>query len=92
MPIHALYAPATARTVRAQQAMPGLPQDGVVGLQTWEALYRIYVGITDTVAQYTNVIPPAYRPELDDEVPAWLTQFPGQPLSLGDADTRGGNS
>ncbi|BDF70670.1 hypothetical protein CE91St41_21010 [Oscillospiraceae bacterium] len=90
--IDGVYGPATARSVRAVQAMAGLPQDGVVGLQTWEALYRIYVGITDTVAQYTNVIPPAYRPELDDEVPAWLTQFPGQPLSLGDADTRGGNS
>lgn len=35
----------TERAVRAFQNFAGLPEDGVVGEQTWNALFRSYVGI-----------------------------------------------
>ena len=35
----------TERAVRAFQNFVGLPEDGVVGEQTWNSLYRSYVGI-----------------------------------------------
>ena len=35
----------TERAVRAFQNFAGLPEDGVVGEQTWNALFRNYVGI-----------------------------------------------
>ena len=83
--IDGIFGPATTRSVKALQQMAGLTQDGLVGEQTWNAMYRVYAGITDTMAEYTNVIPEAYRPAVSD-----ITQFPGVPLTLGDADARGG--
>ena len=44
------------------------------------------VGIVDTVETYTNVIPPAFRPDLPDSQATGLTQFPGRALTLGSAD------
>lgn len=44
------YDPATENTVRAFQSVAGLPEDGVVGLATWTALYRAYRGIAATVS------------------------------------------
>lgn len=83
--IDGIFGPATTRSVKALQQMAGLTQDGLVGEQTWNAMYRVYAGITDTMAEYTNVIPESYRPAVSD-----ITQFPGVPLTLGDADARGG--
>ena len=83
--IDGIFGPDTTRSVKALQQMAGLTQDGLVGEQTWNAMYRVYAGITDTMAEYTNVIPEAYRPAVSD-----ITQFPGVPLTLGDADARGG--
>lgn len=87
--IDGIYGPATSQSVRALQQMAGLPQTGSVDKTTWESLYRLYVGITDTVDKYTNVIPPAQRPNIDLNSSS-MTQYPGTPLSLGDADQRGG--
>ena len=72
--------------------MSGLPQDGIMGLQTWAALYRLYAGIVDTVSTYTNVIPEQFRPDLPESQATGLTQYPGQPMTLGSADERGASA
>ena len=81
-----VYGPATRQAVIAVQQMAGLPQDGVVGEQTWQALYRLYAGIADTMTEYTNVIPEQYRPQLPESDATSLTQYPGRPLTLGSTD------
>ena len=43
------FGSATAAAVRAVQSTFGLPTDGVVGEVTWNALYRAYRGIVDTI-------------------------------------------
>ena len=84
--IDGIYGPATKNAVVALQRMSGLPQDGIMGPNTWKALYLLYAGIVDTVETYTNVIPPAFRPDLPDSQATGLTQFPGRALTLGSAD------
>ena len=84
--IDGIYGPATRNAVIAVQRMSGLPQDGIMGPNTWKALYLLYAGIVDTVETYTNVIPPAFRPDLPDSQATGLTQFPGRALTLGSAD------
>ena len=90
--VDGIFGPATRRSVQAFQQLAGLPQTGAVDRATWEALYRVYAGITETVAGYTNVIPESLRPDLGDNPDTSLTQYPGPPLNLGDADPRGGNA
>ena len=87
--IDGIYGPATKNAVIAVQRMSGLPQDGIMGPQTWAALYRLYAGIVDTVETYTNVIPEQFRPDLPESQATGLTQYPGQPMTLGSADERG---
>ena len=84
--VDGVYGPATRQAVIAIQQMAGLPQDGVVGEQTWQALYRLYAGIADTMTEYTNVIPEQYRPQLAESDATSLTQYPGRPLILGSTD------
>ena len=84
--VDGVYGPATRKAVIAVQQMAGLPQDGVVGEQTWQALYRLYAGIADTMTEYTNVIPEQYRPQLPESDATSLTQYPGRPLTLGSTD------
>ena len=43
----------------------------------------------DTMSQYTNVIPEQFRPELPESEATSLTQYPGQPMTLGSTDERG---
>ena len=88
--VDGVYGPATRQAVIAIQQMAGLPQDGVVGEQTWQALYRLYAGIADTMTEYTNVIPEQYRPQLAESDATSLTQYPGRPLILGSTDAEGG--
>ena len=84
--VDGVYGPATRQAVIAVQQMAGLPQDGVVGEQTWQVLYRLYAGIADTMSEYTNVIPEQYRPQLAESDATSLTQYPGRPLTLGSTD------
>lgn len=84
--VDGVYGPATRQAVIAVQQMAGLPQDGVVGEQTWQALYRLYAGIADTMTEYTNVIPEQYRPQLPESDATSLTQYPSRPLTLGSTD------
>ena len=84
--VDGVYGPATRQAVLAVQQMAALPQDGVVGEQTWQALYRLYAGIADTMTEYTNVIPEQYRPQLPESDATSLTQYPGRPLTLGSTD------
>ena len=84
--VDGVYGPDTRQAVIAVQRMAGLPQDGVVGEQTWQALYRLYAGIVDTMTEYTNVIPEQYRPQLAESDATSLTQYPGRPLTLGSTD------
>ena len=84
--VDGVYGPATRKAVIAVQQMAGLPQDGVVGEQTWQAFYRLYAGIADTMTEYTNVIPEQYRPQLAESDATSLTQYPGRPLTLGSTD------
>ena len=84
--VDGIYGPATRQAVLAVQQMAGLSQDGVVGEQTWQALYRLYAGIADTMTEYTNVIPEQYRPQLAESDANSLTQYPGRPLTLGSTD------
>ena len=89
--VDGIYGPATRDAVIALQRMAGLSQTGAVNRVTWEALYRTYAGIVNSVEGYTNVIPPELRPDIPDAEATQLTQFPGRTLSPGDSDTEGGN-
>ena len=88
--VDGVYGPATRQAVLAVQRLSGLPQDGVMGEQTWQALYRLYAGIADTMSAYTNVIPEQFRPDLPESAATSLTQYPGYPLTLGSTDPEGG--
>jgi peptidoglycan hydrolase-like protein with peptidoglycan-binding domain len=47
--IDGIFGESTRSAVRAVQSTFGLPTDGVVGEVTWEALYRAYRGIVNTI-------------------------------------------
>ena len=47
--IDGVFGESTRSAVRAVQSTFGLPTDGVVGEVTWEALYRAYRGIVNTI-------------------------------------------
>ena len=47
--IDGVYGQSTADAVRSVQKTFGLPIDGVLGAQTWDAIYRAYRGIVDTI-------------------------------------------
>lgn len=59
---------ATTEAVRAFQRAVGITEDGIVGEETWNELYRAYRGIIDTLELPENRVAP----------------YPGEPLTLGD--------
>ena len=69
VPIDGLFGDTTKNAVIAAQKTFGLPADGVVGEQTWDQIYRAYVGIV-------NTIPPEY-------VEGYTVPYGGVPLRIG---------
>lgn len=67
--IDGIYGPATTSAVRAVQNTFGLPVDGIVGEDTWNAMYNAYLGIVRTV-------PPEYTEGV-------AIPFPGITLRIG---------
>ncbi len=58
--IDGIFGQTTADAVRAAQRTFGLTPDGVVGEETWRAIYNAYIGIVSTIPrQYTegNTVP-----------------------------------
>ncbi|MBQ1230570.1 MAG: peptidoglycan-binding protein [Clostridia bacterium] len=54
-PIDGIFGDSTRQSVEAAQRTFGLPPDGVVGEQTWNRIYRAYVGIVRTIpTEYTE--------------------------------------
>lgn len=47
--VDGVYGKATEDAVKAFQALAGLPQDGIVGQQTWNMMYEAYVGILQII-------------------------------------------
>lgn len=64
-----IYGPTTEAAVRAFQRLYGLPIDGIVGEDTWNAIYRSYLGAIET-------IPPQYGEGV-------TVPFQGVPLVMG---------
>ena len=67
--IDGIYGPSTEAAVRAVQRTFGLPVTGILDLDTWETLYRTYLGFVSTIPlKYVegNIVP-----------------YPGIPLRLG---------
>lgn len=46
--VDGVYGPATENAVRAFQRAFGLAQDGIIGEQTWQDIYRAYIGIVQS--------------------------------------------
>ncbi len=67
IPIGDEFDETTENAVRAFQRTVNLPEDGIVGEQTWNELYNAYRGIVDTLTIPENRIAP----------------YPGEPLTLG---------
>ncbi len=67
--IDGVFGDSTLASVKAAQRTFGLPDDGVVGEQTWDAIYRAYVGIVDTIPL--------------EFVEGTTVPFGGNPLQLG---------
>ena len=67
--IDGIYGPATENAIRAAQQTFGLPETGILDLDTWETIYRTYLGFVSTIpVKYVegNIVP-----------------YPGIPLRIG---------
>ena len=82
-----IFGELTANSVRTFQRFSGLAIDGIVGEQTWNAIFDRLAGIAET-----GPLPQDVAQEIAEEV-GYLVQagvipnFPGQILRLGDSDT-----
>lgn len=86
----------TERAVRAFQNFVGLPEDGVVGEQTWNALFRSYVGIGNYLerdrVRFPNRAAQASAAQEGNEdygQTVRLGQYPGYTMVPGQSDRKG---
>ena len=86
----------TERAVRAFQNFAGLPEDGIVGEQTWNALFRSYVGIGNYLERDRVRFPnraaqasAAQEGNEDYSQTVRLGQYPGYTMVPGQSDRKG---
>lgn len=92
--IDGVYGAGTAAAVVAYQHFAGLTPDGVVGEQTWNAMYRSYIGIGNYLRRDRVRFPEQAVAALggmqtegtDFSTTALIGQFPGFSMELGDQD------
>lgn len=89
--IDGVFGPATEAAVLAAQRRFGLTQDGIVGRQTWDAIYNQFAGIENTTLRDTADFP--YTAQVAGITPrnayantSVHTQHPGRDLRLGEQD------
>ena len=90
--VDGIFGPATRNAVIAAQRRFGLPQTGIVNLQTWDEIYDQFSGIENTTwvdptkFPYTNAIINATTPRSRYARTSTITQFPGSDLRAGNQD------
>ncbi len=81
-----VFGPATTQAVLAFQHSHGLSPDGVVGEQTWDAIYRDYIGIGNYLERDRVRFPGENRRTHG----ARIGQDPGMTMEQGQKDQKGG--
>jgi len=90
--VDGIFGPATRNAVIAAQRRFGLPQTGIVNLQTWDEIYDQFSGIENTSWRdpqdfpYTNAIISGTTPRARYSRTSTITQFPGADLRSGNQD------
>ena len=90
--VDGIFGPATRNAVIAAQRRFGLPQTGIVNLQTWDEIYDQFSGIETTTWRdpadfpYTNAIINNTNPRVRHSRTSTMTQFPGSDLRSGNQD------
>ena len=91
--VDGVYGAGTTRAVEAFQHFAGLEPDGVAGEQTWNAIYRSYIGIGNYLARDRVRFPDnevatagGQQNSFDFSRTARLGQFPGFSMEFGRGD------
>ena len=90
--VDGVFGPATYNAVVAAQRRFGLPQTGVVNLETWDEIYDQFSGIETTswrnpeAFPYTSAIISGTNPRARYSRTTTMTQYPGTALRAGNQD------
>ncbi len=93
--VDGVFGEGTRRAVQAFQRFAGLPADGVAGEQTWNALFRSYVGIGNYLERDRVRFPDGAVQTAGKEMRGGysdtvrLGQYPGYELEMGQTDQKG---
>lgn len=86
--VDSIFGPETKQAVIGFQRFAGLTPTGIVGEETWDAIYDQFAGIENTVlsseVHFPAVVPP--QPDLDFSQSTRFMQFPSSDLQLGSQD------